>query len=43
MVWFGHDPDSMAVRNALRFNKHSEDIWEHRAQIISKAIADAFE
>lgn len=30
------------MRHAIRYTEHIEDIWEHRAAIITKAIGDAF-
>lgn len=42
MMWLGHDPDQLAFRHALTYNEHSEAVLEHRAALITKAIADAF-
>lgn len=38
----GHDPHDITLRDAIRFTEHAEDIWEHRAAIITMAIGDAF-
>lgn len=32
----------LALRHAICYNEHIEDIWEHRASVITKGIADAF-
>lgn len=38
----GHDPYQISFRHAIKYNEYAEDLWEHRASIITKAIADAF-
>ena len=37
----GHDPNDLPFRHALRYNQHSEDLWETRIAFISKAIGNA--
>lgn len=39
----GHNPDELSFRHAVQYNQRSETLWEHRAAVITKGIADAFE